>query len=173
MEQKKIHVAYSERIDWITKLSSTIDMSTKQKTKFEVGLIQQNILTKHLSKFLYAYTRVNIDDLESFLQQIQASVVLDPHTFIISMMYFEKVVKLDPKSLSNYKNLFCICIVLSLKMNEERIFKNKMILERLPFENMDLKRMNQMEIDILIILEYKLVVQLKDVLEFLFKPLNM
>lgn len=171
MDTKKIHIAYSERIDWISKLTTATETSTKPKTKFERGVIQQNILTKHLSKRLFVLTRVNIDDLESFLNQVQNSVVCDPHTITMSTMYFERVVKIVPNYVSNYKNLFCICIILAMKMNEDRFFKNKTIFEKLPLDGMDLKQMNQMEREILRVLEYELIIELKVLYDFLFKPL--
>jgi hypothetical protein len=125
----------------ITKIIET----NKKNPNYKKYLKQQN-------KSFFFKKIPNISILE-YLYRITKYMYIEKSTLICSLIYFDKIIK-ENIFLNEYNvhKILLICVILSIKYNEDDIFSNKYYAQ---ISGMSLKELNQLEYEAFKILKFQ------------------
>jgi hypothetical protein len=172
METPKLHITLTERLEWICNILPDSHPS-KLKKKLSTAIHQNNILISFVSvtlmEILEAHGNSYLEQhVYEVVRHLQERVLCDPHTLVLALMYFKRFQQLSHHhvDLEKLKNYFSVCVMLSVKMNEDRFFKNKVYHERFQFENFTLKEFNDLERHVISTLEYILNIEYEQMIQF-------
>jgi len=131
-------------------------------------LHQELIKVFHLSKEQHQSFKV---DISNFVARVLREVICNPVCDVVSLLYFQRFLKEFPENrlgLNNWKFYYGMCVILSCKMWEDRVYTNMTYLRDLGFqEALTLDIFNLMERTVLKVLDFKLLVTYEAFKEFL------
>ena len=151
MEKPKLHVTLTEKVDWIHQISpfSCPKKSTTKTKKIFQAVTQNRILLSFISQtlteilkksendFAAVETNTEFEKIYEMISTIQKRIFCDPHSLVIALIYFKRYIeeknikKNFLKNENQLKNYFSVCVMLSMKMNEDRFYKNKIFFKDL------------------------------------------
>jgi hypothetical protein len=178
----RIHNSLKDQTFWISHLVSNLpikNLNDLQTAFFQQKILENwvfNVLLKIFSmedvkdqRFISLNTLKNEKEIAIFLRKYFDSEIYDPTLIIISLCYMHSIWDRKNKILQEFKIMFGICIILSMKMNEDICYTNRAIYNELGFyhEDISLAEFNSLEMQVLNSLNFDILLSLDELIDFI------
>ena len=180
----QIHKSLQHPTFWINHL--TKDFQFENLQPIEIAFFQQKVLEIWIYKMCTFIFNSNISfenplellsinflmneiEIAKFLRNYFDSQIFEPTIIIVALLLFNLIWDKGKKSIRDFKILISICIVISMKFNEDFCYSNESIFRELNLEkeSISLKGFNVLEVEVLKFLNFDVFISLKDLTRFI------
>ena len=134
------------------------------------ALFQHDVVFNFLSETIYSIIddeTIRAGDIRRIFNYFLLDTPFDPLTYVIATLYFERLHDLIIVDSFNFERYFCICILLSCKINEDVYLKNSKFFNFFDDYFEDLREFNTLEMNLLKVLNYDLIISSEEMNNFI------
>jgi hypothetical protein len=161
----QLHKSFLEKQPWIDDILQPLESMRKP-----IPLFQHDVVFNFLSETLYSITddkSIKLSEIRNIFHLYLLRTPFDPLTYILALLFFERIQKLETIEQGYTEKFFSICVLLSCKINEDVYLGNSKFFHFFEENFEDLKEFNQLEKNILQVLNYELYVSSEELKQFI------